>query len=162
MKVNAMQPEDWDAIRAIYLEGIATGNATFQQTAPDWKQWDQAHLTCCRLAARSDTGVLGWAALSAVSRRPVYAGVAEVSIYVAESARGQGVGNALMSTLMEASERAGIWTLQSGIFPENTASIALHQRHGFRVVGVREKIGCLNGRWRDVVMMERRSTAVGI
>jgi L-amino acid N-acyltransferase YncA len=162
MKVTAIQPEDWDAIRAIYLEGIATGNATFQQTAPDWNQWNGAHLTCCRLAARSETGVLGWAALSAVSRRPVYAGVAEVSVYVAESARGQGVGSALMSSLMEASEQAGIWTLQSGIFPENTASIALHQRHGFRVVGVREKIGCMNGRWRDVVMMERRSTVAGI
>jgi len=142
MKVTAMEPEDWDAIRAIYLEGIATGNATFQQTAPDWKQWHEGHIACCRLAARSEAGVLGWAALSAVSRRPVYAGVAEVSVYVTESARGRGVGSALMAALIEASEQAAIWTLQSGIFPENTASIALNQRHGFRVVGVREKIGC--------------------
>jgi phosphinothricin acetyltransferase len=162
ISIEALRPEHWDAVRAIYLEGIATGNATFQETAPDWKQWDEGHLAGCRLIARSEAGVLGWAALSAISRRPVYAGVAEVSIYVAAGARGRGLGTALMVALIEASEQAGMWTLQSGIFPENVASFELHQRHGFRVVGVREKIGCMNGRWRDVVMMERRSTVVGI
>src|ERR1051326_7957827 len=156
-----MSPDHWTAVRAIYLEGIATGNATFQQTAPEWEQWDEAHLPVCRIVARSAEGILGWAALSPVSKRPVYAGVAEVSVYVAAHARGQGVGKSLLAALIDASEREGIWTLQSGIFPENTASIELHKRLGFRVLGVREKIGCLNGNWRDVVLMERRSTVAG-
>jgi phosphinothricin acetyltransferase len=157
-----MSAEDWPAVRAIYLEGIATKNATFEKAAPEWQRWDEGHLHVCRLVARAADDVVGWAALSPVSRRPVYAGVAEVSVYVSEQARGQRVGTALLSRLVEDSEREGIWTLQAGIFPENTASIELHRRNGFRVVGVREKLGPMDGRWRDVVLMERRSTVVGL
>jgi L-amino acid N-acyltransferase YncA len=157
-----MRPDDWPAVRAIYLEGIATGNATFEQTAPEWDKWDAGHLPAARIVARSaDGAVLGWAALSGVSSRCVYAGVAEVSIYVAERSRGLGVGRELIKRLITDSEAAGIWTLQAGIFPENIASIALHQRAGFRVVGRRERLGQMNGRWRDVVLMERRSAVAG-
>jgi len=156
-----MVPEDWPAVCAIYLEGIATGNATFEQTAPDWEKWDAGHLAGVRIVARSVGVVLGWAALSVVSSRCVYAGVAEVSIYVAERARGRGVGRQLMTRLIADSEAAGIWTLQAGIFPENVASIALHECAGFRTIGRRERLGQMNGRWRDVVLMERRSTVVG-
>jgi L-amino acid N-acyltransferase YncA len=140
-----MQPEDWESVRFIYREGIATGNATFEQTAPGWEVWDAAHLLCCRLVARAGGEVLGWAALSPYSRRQVYAGVAEVSVYVSEAARGCGVGAALMSSLVTESEQQGVWTLQAGIFPENMASIQLHKRFGFRVVGTRERIGCMEG-----------------
>lgn len=157
-----MRPDHWPAVRAIYLEGIATGNATFEQTAPDWEKWDAGHLPCARIVAQSAGGaVLGWAALTGVSSRCVYAGVAEVSIYVAEQGRGRGVGRQLMTHLIADSEAAGIWTLQAGIFPENAASIALHQRAGFRIVGRRERLGQMNGRWRDVVLMERRSAMTG-
>jgi phosphinothricin acetyltransferase len=149
------------AVRAIYLEGIATGNATFEQAAPEWNKWDAGHLAGGRMVARSQGDVLGWAALSAVSSRCVYAGVAEVSIYIAERALGRGVGSQLMSGLIAGSEEAGIWTLQAGVFPENVASIALHERMGFRIVGKRERLGQMNGRWRDVVLMERRSAIVG-
>jgi phosphinothricin acetyltransferase len=151
-----MRTADWECVRAIYIQGIATGNATFEQTAPGWEAWDAAHLPCCRLVARTDEGVLGWAALSPYSRRQVYAGVAEVSVYVAEAARGRGVGAALLAGLVAESAQNGLWTLQAGIFPENIASIRLHERCGFRVVGTRERIGCMDGRWRDVVLMERR------
>ena len=156
-----MQPEDWDAVRAIYIEGISTGNSTFEQSAPDWETWDQGHLPSCRLVARAGSEVLGWTALSPVSRRQVYAGVAEFSIYVAERARGRRVGAALLKALIELSEREGIWTLQSGIFPENTASLDLCRRFGFRIVGTRERVGCMHGRWRDVVLLERRSDVAG-
>jgi len=157
-----MQPGDWDAVRTIYLEGIATGNSTFERTAPDWQAWDQGHLPSCRLVARLESKILGWAALSPVSRRRVYAGVAEASIYVAEGARGRGVGAALLKALIEGSEREGIWTLQAGIFPENTASLELCTRFGFRVVGTRERIGCMAGNWRDVLLLERRSQIAGV
>jgi phosphinothricin acetyltransferase len=157
-----MQPKDWEAVRAIYLEGIATGNSTFEQSAPDWQTWDQGHLPSCRLVARAGNEVLGWTALSPVSRRQVYAGVAEFSIYVTESARGRGIGAALLKALIDVSEREGIWTLQSGIFPENTASLELCRRFGFRIVGTRERIGCMAGRWRDVVLLERRSEIAGV
>ena len=156
-----MRPQDWDAVRAIYLEGIATRNATFEQSAPDWDAWDRGHLTCCRLVARIGGEVLGWTALSPVSNRRVYAGVAEFSIYVAERARGRGIGTALLKALIEASEREGIWTLQSGIFPENAASLELCRRCGFRIVGTRERIGSMDGRWRDVMLLERRSAFAG-
>ena len=156
-----MKSRDWSAARAIYLEGIATGNATFETVAPAWKKWDCDHLRCCRLVARSPDGLLGWAALSPVSGRRVYAGVAEASIYVAKHARRQGVGRELMSALIEASEREGIWTLQAGIFPENIPSLKLCKRAGFRVVGIRERLGAMDGRWRDVVLLERRSARVG-
>jgi L-amino acid N-acyltransferase YncA len=162
LSIETMRPEDWPAVRAIYLEGIATGNATFALTAPEWEEWDAGHLPAPRMVARSDDGpALGWAALSAVSSRCVYAGVAEVSIYVAESARGRGVGHQLMARLIADSEAAGIWTLQAGIFSENVASIALHLRAGFRKVGTRERLGQMNGRWRDVMLLERRSTLTG-
>jgi L-amino acid N-acyltransferase YncA len=157
-----MSLEDWPAVRAIYLEGIATGNATFETGAPEWDQWDAGHLPHSRLVARDGAEVSGWAALSAVSARRVYAGVAEVSIYVAACARGRGVGRRLMEALIASSERQGVWTLQAGIFPENTASIELHLRAGFRPIGKRERPGCLNGRWRDVMLLERRSLRVGV
>jgi L-amino acid N-acyltransferase YncA len=128
---------------------------------PAWQEWDRNHLPACRLVARRQGRVVGWAALAPVSRRQVYAGVAEVSLYVAASARGQGVGKALLQALVQASEEAGIWTLQAGIFPENTASIGLHRACGFRTVGIRERLGQLHGVWRDVVLMERRSEVAG-
>ena len=157
-----MRPEDWPAVRSIYLEGIATGNATFEQSAPDWETWDAGHLPTPRIIGRSESGdVLGWAALSAVSGRCVYAGVAEVSIYVSELARRRGLGRQLLTRLGADSEAAGIWTLQAGIFPENVSSIALHERAGFRIVGKRERLGQMNGRWRDVILMERRSAIAG-
>jgi phosphinothricin acetyltransferase len=160
--VELMRPQDWEFVRVIYLEGMATAQATFETEAPDWESWDAGHLPQCRLAARSGDGVLGWAALSPVSRREVYAGVAEVSVYVAASARGRGVGVALMRALIEASERHGVWTLQSSIFPENHASVALHLKHGFRDVGRRERIARHHGVWRDTVVLERRSSVVGV
>ena len=160
--VEPMRGEDREAVQAIYREGIATGNATFETDVPEWETWDRNHLRESRLVAREGDQVVGWAALSPVSSRCVYAGVAEVSVYVKASARGQGVGKALLRALVEASERAGIWTLQVGIFPENTASIALHIACGFREVGCRERLGQMHGVWRDVILMERRSQVVGV
>ncbi len=157
-----MQGGDWDAVRAIYREGIATGNATFETDAPAWEAWDKDHLRACRLVAKADGRVVGWAALTPYSSRRAYAGVAGLSIYVSASVRGHGIGKTLLGALVEASERAGLWTLQAGIFPENTASLALHRACGFREVGRRERIAQLNGVWRDVVLMERRSKVVGI
>jgi L-amino acid N-acyltransferase YncA len=155
--IRALEPGDWPAVRAIYLEGIATGDATFAQDAPEWAGWDAAHRPVCRIVCEREGLVVGWTALSPASRRAVYAGVAEVSVYVAERARGAGVGLALLRALIAESEAAGIWSLQSGIFPENIASLRLHERAGFRVVGRRERMGFMDGRWRDVVLMERRS-----
>jgi phosphinothricin acetyltransferase len=160
-EIDLMTAADWDRVRQIYLEGIATGNATFAKEAPTWEQWDASHRRDCRLVARDCGEVVGWAALSPVSSRCVYEGVAEVSVYVGAGARGRGVGRLLLSALVERSERAGVWTLQAGIFPENAASIELHKKLGFRLVGIREKLGCMNGRWRDVALMERRSQQVG-
>ncbi|AZQ49639.1 GNAT family N-acetyltransferase [Burkholderia cenocepacia] len=162
ISIRPMQPDDWLATRQIYLEGIATGNATFQTEAPSWEYWDANHLRACRLVAESDGDVLGWAVLGAISSRPVYRGVAEVSVYVAERARGTGVGKALMQELVAQSEREGFWTLQSGIFPENHGSLALHRSAGFREVGRREKIAMLAGQWRDVVLLERRSATTSV
>ena len=158
--IDPLAASDWPAVRSIYLEGIATGNATFEGKAPDWERWDGGHLKRCRLVARAEGEIVGWAALSAVSGRAVYAGVAEVSVYVGERARGKGVGMALLSRLIAESESEGIWTLQAGIFPENKASVELHQKAGFRIVGTRERIGRMDGRWRDVLLMERRSVVV--
>jgi len=149
-------------VKAVYLEGIATGHATFETEAPDWDRWDAGHSPQCRLVARNGGGVLGWAALSPVSKRQAYAGVAEVSVYVAAVARGLGVGDSLMRALIEASEARGFWTLQSGIFPENHASVALHLKHGFREVGRRERIARHHGVWRDTVILERRSSVAGV
>lgn len=157
-----MKPGDWPDVRAVYLEGIATGNATFQQSAPAWEEWDAGHLSHCRLVVSDGAELWGWAALTRVSARPVYAGVAEVSVYVAARARGRGAGKLLLNGLVRESEQNGIWTLQAGIFPENTASLALHRSAGFRAVGVRERLGFLNGEWRDVVLMERRTPIVSV
>lgn len=160
--IEAMRPEDWEAVRAIYEAGIATKNATFETTVPVWEQWDAAHLKDCRLVARVNGVVVGWAALSPVSSRCVYAGVAEVSVYVVESAWEQGIGKSLLNALVAESERCGLWTLEAGIFPENTSSIALHRSCGFRVVGYRERIGQMDGVWRDTLLLERRSMVVGV
>ncbi len=160
--IEPMIAAHWPDVRAIYLEGIATGCATFETSAPDWKQWDAAHLPTSRLVARDLGSTLGWSALSRVSSRQVYSGVAEVSVYVAACARGKGVGTRLLSALVEASEQNSIWTLQAGIFPENHASIRMHQKCGLRTVGTRQRLGCLRGVWRDVVLMERRSSSVGV
>ena len=156
-----MRPDDWPAVRAIYKAGIATGNATFETTVPDWPAWDAAHLPDHRLVARDDDGrVIGWVALTPVSDRCAYAGVAEDSLYVAPQAQGRGVGRALLTAVVASAERGGIWTVQTGIFPENQASVRLHETCGFRVVGVRERLGRLHGRWRDVLLLERRSPLI--
>jgi phosphinothricin acetyltransferase len=163
LTIEAMSPADAAAVLAIYEAGIATGHATFETQVPGWDEWDAAHLRAPRLVARDKAGdVLGWCALSPVSRRAVYAGVAEESVYVAPATRGRGVGRALLEAMCRASEEAGIWTLQTGIFPENVASITLHEACGFHVLGVRERIGRHLGRWRDVVFLERRSKRVGL
>ena len=159
--LDAMRAADWAQVRAIYLEGIEAGNATFEIEAPEWDAWDTAHLPCCRLVARQGGAVIGWAALSPVSRRLVYAGVAEISVYVAAVAQGMGVGRALLARLIGDSERDGIWTLQSTILAENAVSIVLHASMGFRTVGQRERIGQRHGVWRDTILMERRSCIVG-
>ena len=153
-----MFAEDWDSVSSIYEEGILTGNATFQETVPSWEEWDENHLKGLRFVARVNGKVLGWTALSAISSRCVYKGVAEVSVYISKDARGMGIGSRLLERLIEQSEEKGYWTLQSGIFPENEASLQLHKKYGFIVVGKREKIGKLNGVWRDVLLLERRST----
>ncbi len=162
LTIAPMAAGDWAAVREIYSQGIASGDATFETEAPAWEEWDRGHLATARLVAREGAEVVGWAALSPVSDRCVYGGVAEVSVYVASDASGRGVGTALMRALIAASEEAGIWTLQAGIFPENEASIALHRRHGFRPVGIRERLGQHNGRWRDVALLERRSSRIGV
>lgn len=160
--IRDLLEQDWNAVREIYLEGIASGHATFETGAPDWITWDTNHLRSCRFVASEGSEITGWAALSPVSKRLVYSGVAEVSVYVALRVRGRGIGSKLLAALVEASELNGIWALQAGIFPENTASVQLHKRAGFRIVGARERIGCMHGHWRDVLLMERRSAVVGI
>lgn len=157
-----MNSDDWSAVRDIYAEGIATNQATFETEVPEWEAWNSARLEVCRLVVRKDGQVIAFAALSPVSRRPAYAGVAEHSIYVAASARGQGVGKFLLQGLIEASECSNIWTIQSSIFPENTATRALHAACGFREIGYREKIANHHGVWRDTILIERRSKVVGL
>jgi phosphinothricin acetyltransferase len=159
--LDIMKPSDWEAVKEIYEEGIATGNATFQQSAPTWDEWNTTHLQHSRIVAK-DNNVLGWAALTPVSGRCVYAGVAEVSVYVSDKARGKGLGKQLLQKLVDESEANNIWTLQAGIFPENIASIKIHEACGFRILGKRERIGKMNGIWRDTVLLERRSETVGI
>jgi L-amino acid N-acyltransferase YncA len=160
--IEKMRRADWEQVCAVYLEGVATGDATFETEAPTWAEWDAAHLPFARLVARGGEALWGWAALSPVSRRKVYEGVAEVSVYVGGRFRGRGVGRALLEALVEESERGGVWTLQAGVFPENEASVALHRACGFREVGRRERIGRQGGRWRDTVLLERRSRTVGV
>jgi len=161
MIITPMTPDDWPQVRAIYLEGIATGDATFEVEAPAWEQWDAGHLPVGRLVARTGRQLAGWCALSPVSRRACYTGVAEASVYVGAAHRGRGVGRALLLRLIDESERAGIWTLQGGTFPENEASLKLQLSCGFRVIGRRERVGRLNGVWRDTILTERRSRVVG-
>jgi L-amino acid N-acyltransferase YncA len=161
MEIVPLLPAHWEAVARIYGEGIATGDATFETDVPLWEAWDDAHLRDLRLVTLTGAEVAGWAALSPVSGRCVYAGVAESSVYVAESMRGQGVGRALMTELIRRAEAAGIWTIQTGIFPENSGSLALHERVGFRVVGTRERLGKHHGVWRDVLFLERRSPDTG-
>jgi phosphinothricin acetyltransferase len=154
--IDQMRASDWDQVRAIYLEGIRSGHSTFETDAPSWEKWDEGHLELARLVWRDGDTILGWAALSPVSKREVYRGVAELTVYVSENARGQGIGRALLEALINESEKHGIWTLQASIFPENVASITLHLRCGFREVGRRERIAMLNGVWRDTLLFERR------
>jgi L-amino acid N-acyltransferase YncA len=160
MEVRPLVPSDWPAVLAAYEEGLATGQATFETAAPTWEQWDTAHSPHARLVATADDAVWGWAALSPVSRRQVYRGVAEVSVYIRREARGSGVGRVLLTSLIAASEAAGIWTLQASVFPENTASVSLCLNCGFREVGRRERIAQHAGVWRDTLLLERRSSAV--
>ncbi len=161
--ITNMTAADWYEVREIYSQGIATGQATFEKEKPNWEQWDENHLRNCRLVAKNEENqIVGWAALSPVSCRDVYRGVAEVSIYIRETMRGEGIGKLLLQALIYESGREGIWTLQAGIFPENKASIALHRSLGFREVGYRERIGQMNDVWRNVILFERRSLVVGI
>ncbi len=158
--VRDLGPDDWPEVSRIYADGIATGNATFETEVPSWEAWDTAHLPEHRFVAARDDRVLGWIALAPVSARACYAGVAEVSAYVAAEARGTGIGKELLAAAISSSERDGIWTLQTGVFPENEASLGLLRRFGFRIVGTHERIGRLHGVWRDVVLVERRSEVV--
>ncbi len=163
MLIRVMTPEDWPLVSKIYAEGIATGFATFESSIPNYEDWDNAHIKNCRLIAENNQTILGWAALSPVSSRCVYGGVAEVSVYIAAQSRGQGVGKALMEELIDQSEKAGYWTLQSGIFPENEPSIALHEKVGFRFLGKRERVGkTKTGVWKDNLLFERRSKKIGL
>ncbi|MEJ7566938.1 MAG: N-acetyltransferase family protein [Gaiellaceae bacterium] len=154
--IGPLRPEHWPAAAAILAEGIATRNATFETVTPSWEEWDHDHLGAHRFVALSDMDVVGWVALSPYSRRAAYAGVAEVSVYVAARARGRRIGRALLEALIASTRSDGLWTLQAGIFPENEASLALHRSLGFREVGVRERIGRLDGEWRDVLLLEFR------
>ena len=160
--ITELLSQHWNAVKIIYEEGIATGNATFQTVAPGWEEWENAHINVCRIIATENNEVLGWAALTPVSSRCVYAGVAEVSVYVAANARGKNIGSQLLQELINQSEQNGIWTLQSGIFPENKASISMHEKNGFRIIGYREKIGKMGNVWRDNISLERRSRRIGI
>lgn len=159
---DKMHTEDWLGVKSIYEEGIKTGNATFQTVAPEWDQWNENHLQHSRVIAKVNRNIAGWAALSPVSGRCVYAGVAEVSVYVRADARGKGLGKQLLEKLIEESELNGIWTLQASIFPENIESLKVHEHSGFRIIGTRERIGEMNGVWRDTILLERRSNRIGI
>lgn len=161
VKIRHITEKDYPAIREIYLQGIATQNATFETNAPDWVNWDKNKLPYCRLAAVLNDEVVGWAALSATSSRWVYRGINEVSIYISQNHSGKGIGKTLLKALIEESEKNEVWTLYASIFPENTKSIHLHKSLGFREIGYMEKAGCMNGIWRDTVLLERRSRIVG-
>jgi len=162
ISIRSMEKTDWNKVVEIYKQGMETGNATFQHEVPVWEDWDRGHLSYCRFVAKIGNEVVGWSALSPVSSRCVYSGVAEVSVYVSTNYRGQKVGSLLLRKLIDESEENNIWTLQAGIFPENTPSIKIHEQHGFRQIGHREKIGNMNGVWRDTLLFEKRSTKIGI
>jgi len=161
IEIKTLEPDDYPRVKQIYQQGIDTGDATFETTTKDWEDWDAQMLPYCRLVATEKESVLGWAALSAASDRCAYQGVAEISVYVAAEARGKGIGHSLLANLITSSEDNGIWTLQAGIFSENEPSIKLHLKHGFRLLGVRQRLGELHGRWRDVAFLEKRSQVVG-
>jgi L-amino acid N-acyltransferase YncA len=158
--IEQLKPEHWPGVGRVYGEGIATGNATFETEVPSWEVWNSSHLAEHRFVALREDEVVGWAAVSPVSDRCVYGGVVENSVYVAEVARGQGIGQRLLEELIASTEAAGVWTIQTGIFPENEGSIRLHERVGFEVVGRRKRLGKLHGVWRDVLLLERRSETV--
>lgn len=160
MEIRKLSSKHWDQVKIIYQKGIDTGNATFQTSAPSWEDWDQSHLASCRITMQEDGKVIGWAALTPVSSRCVYAGVAEVSVYVDPAHWGKGIGLTLLNELVLQSEAQGIWTLQAGIFPENKASMRIHEKAGFRILGTREKIGKQNGIWRDTALLERRNSVI--
>jgi len=162
MEIRILKSEHYPSVRRIYEEGIATGNATFQTESPEWSEWDSSHLAHSRIVAIENGDVIGWAALIPVSGRCVYAGVAEVSVYVGNAHRGKGIGKLLLDHLISESERNNLWTLQAGIFPENNSSLKIHERVGFRKIGLRERIGKMKGVWRDTVLLERRSKIVGV
>ena len=159
-KIRPMLSDDWEAVGRIYKEGIATGFATFETEVPTWEVWDQKHLNFGRLVATFESEVVGWIALSPVSHRAVYRGVAELSIYIASKWRSNGIGQYLLETLIPMAEEKGFWTLQSAVFPENLTSIQLHLRNGFRKIGFRERIAQLNGQWKDNILLERRSSTI--
>ncbi len=159
-EIISFDESNWKDIKRIYEEGIATALATFETSASSWEEWDKNHLPICRLAIVTKNEVCGWTALSPVSKREVYKGVCEEAVYVSEKFRGKGLGKILLQTLIRESEAKGIWTLQAGIFSDNKSSIALHLKNDFRIIGVREKIGQLNGVWKDTILMERRSKIV--
>jgi L-amino acid N-acyltransferase YncA len=162
MRISKLLKEHYPAVAGIYEQGIQSGHATFQSDVPSWEEWDQTHLVHSRMVAIENDNVVGWAALTPVSGRCVYAGVAEVSVYVRDDHKGKGIGKLLLQGLIEDSEKNNIWTLQAGIFPENGSSISIHAALGFRKVGYRERIGQMNGKWRDTVLLERRSSVVGM
>ncbi len=162
MNIEKLTEKYWPEVKAIYVSGVATGNANFSHNIPDWDAWDKTHVKNCRLAAIENGRVLGWAALTAISDHCVFAGVAEVSVYIADGFRGKGIGKKLLSELVKLSEENDLWTLESRVFTENLASIKIHEENGFRIVGSRERIGQLNGVWRDTLLLERRSVKVGI
>ena len=162
IELRPLKKEDWVAVAEIYRQGIETGNATFETEVPSWEKWNSAHLKSCRIVASRDNEIAGWAALTSVSGRSVYAGVAEVSVYVSDKYRGKKIGMRLLEALISESENEGIWTLQASIFPENNASLKIHEGLGFRRIGFREKIGRMEGTWRDTIILERRSKITGI
>jgi L-amino acid N-acyltransferase YncA len=162
MEIEKLTEKHWPEVSAIYESGLATGNANFSQQVPDWDEWDKSHVKNCRIVALENDKVLGWAALTAISDHCVFAGVAEVSVYIAENSRGKGLGKKLLRKLIEKSEENNFWTLESRIFAENLASLKIHEENGFRIIGSRERIGRLNGVWRDTLLLERRSVKVGI
>ncbi|MGE4595145.1 MAG: N-acetyltransferase family protein [Gammaproteobacteria bacterium] len=162
IKIRPFVKSDFPSVKDIYQQGIDSGDATFQEQAKDYDDWNESLLPNCRLVAENNGQAIGWAALSSASNRCVYSGIAEVSVYVSSNSQGSGVGNSLLDALIKASEEEGIWTLQAGIFPENKVSIHIHSKHGFKMLGIREKLGQMNGIWRDIVFMERRSKVVGL
>ncbi|MFA9560635.1 N-acetyltransferase family protein [Evansella sp. AB-rgal1] len=162
IQIEQMLRTDWNEVRDIYIQGIKTKNATFEKETPSWEEWDMKYLLDCRMVARVDKQIAGWVALTPYSSRAVYSGVAELSLYIHEAYRGKGIGTKLLASLINESEKVGFWTLQSGIFPDNGPSLALHKKFGFREVGKREKIGKIENTWRDVILLERRSGVVGM